>query len=122
MMTNSRVPHSRAVAHLAQSALIEIRLMAGKRAAMSTSQVAVSEDVFNQIRLLADIAHGLPGVLETANRRARERVCANQLRWIYESTTTLGRDWILQKLEDVGYDGFWLLTGGRQAEGGGNLR
>lgn len=108
MMHNSRVPHSRAVAHLASSALIEIRLMAGKREAMSTSRVQVSESVFGRIRLLADIAHNFPGVLDHRHGRAREKVCAKQLSWVYGATTESGKEWILQKLVDIGYDHSWL--------------
>lgn len=108
MMHNLRVPHSRAVAHLTYSALIEIRLMAGKREAVSTSRVQVSESVFGQIRLLSDIAHNFPGVLDRSHRRARERLCAKQLLWAYEVTTESGKEWILQKLADIGYDHSWL--------------
>ncbi|GAA4263546.1 hypothetical protein [Dactylosporangium darangshiense] len=91
-----------ATADLLRLAFIEIRFLSEELHDEASPQVVAARR--KQVNAIADICHGLPGLLAPQRRRH----LADGLRYLWRTSNAAKRRWLRSCWDQVGYDHGWL--------------
>jgi hypothetical protein len=97
-----QVAMEEATAHLLPLAFMEIRFLASPLIEDQSLEALVKRR--DQINELADICHGLPGLLGPERRH----LLADGLRYRWRTSSARKRQWIRSRWDHLGYDYGWL--------------
>ncbi|WP_433352973.1 hypothetical protein ACQP25_06825 [Microtetraspora malaysiensis] len=103
-MALRRISAQEAVIGLMSFAFIEIRTMGYRRGPTLQEWPDGPEDYHEQIRMIADICHNLPGDLRPGSKRRRERKAIERLRFFLRGSNDPAAQWVRTRLDVLGYD------------------
>lgn len=98
-MVQRRMSAQEAVIGLMSLAFIEIRTMGYRRGPTLMEWPDGPEDYHEQMRVIADICHNLPGDLQARSKRKRERRAIESLRSHLQRTDGPYAQWIRTRLD-----------------------
>ncbi len=104
-----RISAQEAVIGLMSLAFIEIRTISYRRDLTLLGWIDGPEDYHEQIRVIADICHNLPGSLSSRSKRQRERRASESLRLLLLGADDAHTQWVRTRLDELGYDYHSLL-------------
>ncbi|MEW1844532.1 hypothetical protein AB0392_41870 [Nonomuraea angiospora] len=106
-----RMSAQEAVLSLMSFAFIEIRYMARMGQAHRPADEDFPADFVEQIRLIADLCHNLPGDFRPRRKRERERRAIASLKFLLQRPESHHSRWVKEHLTELRYDYSHLLEG-----------
>ncbi|GAA1632095.1 hypothetical protein GCM10009733_031240 [Nonomuraea maheshkhaliensis] len=104
-----RMSAQEAVLSLMSLAFIEIRYLARMRQVHRSVDEDFPADFIEQIRLIADLCHNLPGDFSARGKRERERRATASLKFFLRRPESHHSRWVKEHLTELGYDYSHLL-------------